>query len=216
LPKEIKFSKHETYLFETPESLQTGDQLLDIFYEAPTHTEEMRSELSATLDDDNSFDENSIMSDREKETTATDLHLIKSTIDDPTLGIKLTIKKLSRDSKRLEQNSRKSRSNRRNSWSPHESNFEYIPLKQPQFVSIFAVFLTNFNVYSINLIEFLIPDFQNRAVPQRTIEPLVYYPSQWFVLTMSHRNNYSLKTNFKIKKSRKQLYLYSCDLLNVL
>ena len=123
------FSKHETYLFETPESLQTGDQLLDAFYEAPAHTEEI-SELSATLDDDNSFDENSIMSDREKETTATDLHLIKSTIDDPTLGIKLTIKKLSRDSKRSEQNNKKSRSNRRNSWSSKESDFEYIPLKQ--------------------------------------------------------------------------------------
>jgi len=74
LPKEIINFETRNLFFETPESLQTGDQLLDIFYEAPTHTEEMRSELSATLDDDNSFDENSIMSDREKETTATDLH----------------------------------------------------------------------------------------------------------------------------------------------
>ena len=86
-------------LFETTDSQKTGEELLDQFYEPPTHIEDMVSEMSA-LDDDNSFDANSFLSDNDREMNPTDVLQVKTTINDPRLGIKLTIKKLKRDDKR--------------------------------------------------------------------------------------------------------------------
>ncbi|XP_023236696.1 TAF6-like RNA polymerase II p300/CBP-associated factor-associated factor 65 kDa subunit 6L isoform X2 [Centruroides sculpturatus] len=77
-------------LFSTPELLQSGEELLEVFYDKD---EEMKSN---SLEDDNSYDERDDNSSDEHETDPVDLQ-IKSTISDPTLGIKLTIAKLRRN-----------------------------------------------------------------------------------------------------------------------
>lgn len=83
----------EVSVFSTSELLQSGEEMLETFYEKD---EEMRSNNS--IEDDNSYDDrdyNSAMSD-DHEADPVDLQ-IKSTISDPTLGIKLTIAKLRRN-----------------------------------------------------------------------------------------------------------------------
>lgn len=77
-------------LFSTPELLQSGEELLEVFYDKD---EEMKSN---SLEDDNSYDERDENSSDDHETDPVDLQ-IKSTISDPTLGIKLTIAKLRRN-----------------------------------------------------------------------------------------------------------------------
>ena len=117
-------------LFETIDTQKTGEDLLDAFYEAPTHSEDIKSEMSPNLEDDNSCEDNSVVSDNERETTATDLLQIKSTISDPTLGIKLTFKKLKREHNTSDTDPKRSRNNRKSHSLISEPVFELICLKE--------------------------------------------------------------------------------------
>ncbi|CAG2104703.1 unnamed protein product [Medioppia subpectinata] len=188
-PKTIKSTKRPISLFETQESLQTGEQLLDAFYEAPTHTEDMRSDYP---EDSNSC-ANSVISDIDRECVVTDVLQIKSTISDPTLGVKLTIKKLRRDEKETQMAKRISRG--RQSYS--EPVFESVSIKQTTI---------RFNISGQSISD----------VFEKPRQCMQYYPSQWFLLTMITPNAYCLRNKFKLRKCEQQLSLYSCDLLNVL
>jgi transcription initiation factor TFIID subunit 6 len=121
-------SRRDINLFTTPESLQTGEELLDAFYEVAAHTDDINSNQSANLEDEISCDETSLMSDNEKESVAADIDLqIKSTISDPTLGIKLTIKKLRRDQHENESQSlKKMRTNKKVLTEPVFDSFPLI------------------------------------------------------------------------------------------
>lgn len=86
-------------LFSCPELLQSGEELLEAFNVKDDEWQ------SVSADDDHSYDDhddNSLISDDgevETESVPTNVDLrIKSTVSDPTLGIKLTIAKLPRSS----------------------------------------------------------------------------------------------------------------------
>ncbi|RWS27588.1 TAF6-like RNA polymerase II p300/CBP-associated factor-associated factor 65 kDa subunit 6L [Leptotrombidium deliense] len=82
-----------THLFASTEREQTGEQLLDAFYEIPFE----ESHSNSCGSNYNSEDDHSMESEVDKERITIDGDLlIKSTISDPTLGIKLTIKKVRR------------------------------------------------------------------------------------------------------------------------
>ncbi|XP_054159422.1 TAF6-like RNA polymerase II p300/CBP-associated factor-associated factor 65 kDa subunit 6L [Oppia nitens] len=180
----------QTNLFETQESLQTGEQLLDTFYETVTTLEDKKSNRSLNIDDDNNSCDNSMASDPEKESIVTDVLQVKSTISDPTLGIKLTIKKLRRNDTEPHSYSKLSENS--------ESVFESISLRQTSI---------RFNISGIKISD----------VFEKPIKINDYYPSQWFALTMTNRNQYCLRTHYKLRKNIKHSKcLYSCDLFNVL
>lgn len=98
LRKHYDKSARVTNYFMSQESTQTGEELLDTFYQTTSRPDDELISVMSTggEDDNNSYDDNSGGSDNDKETATSDLQ-IKSTISDSGLGIKLTIKKLRRD-----------------------------------------------------------------------------------------------------------------------
>lgn len=110
-------------LFFYPELLRSGDELLEIFYERDDDVK------SNSIEDDNSYDDRddiSLLSD-EHETDPVDLQ-VKSTVSDPTLGIKLTIAKMRRIKPPEEPKpSKKRKIMPKEPWEI-EPLFDYVPL----------------------------------------------------------------------------------------
>lgn len=198
-------------LFETAESKKTGEELLDQFYEPPPHIEDMVSEMSAPLEDDNSFEDYSVISDNDRETNPMDVLRIKSTINDPRLGIKLTIKKLKRDEEPED--------------GLTDSRVEADIKSSPMFET--NCFQTNPIVFEYGLSVECLNDDLRCAYPGKSRgtavgptpgqwERPVLEPSKWFLATMSRRSGPELSKRRKIHRNVKHLSLYSCDLFNVL